>query len=216
MSKDSGGSVTRDDADLRSPDSMVRERAARRLWERFEQRLLDLVRRRLNPGLRVQVDENDIVQSLFERFLVIEREATSPLLSSREELWRFLVWMAMCRVASVALRHQASRGDVRRESRQTFPAFSDLRLGSWLAEMINRNLLLPEQSAISREEFNRLLGQLPEDLQQIFIWKLEGYTNVEIGRMLNRTVRTVELKIMIIRKTLERDAKTRAERRRGG
>jgi len=46
-------------------------------------------------------------------------------------------------------------------------------------------------------------------LQQIFVWKLQGHTNAEIGRMITRTERTVELKMQIIRKTLEQDLKTR-------
>ena len=41
------------------------------------------------------------------------------------------------------------------------------------------------------------------------MWKLQGHTNAEIGRMITRTERTVELKIQIIRKTLEQDLKTR-------
>jgi DNA-directed RNA polymerase specialized sigma24 family protein len=73
-----------------------------------------------------------------------------------------------------------------------------------MAELEDRAVLSAEEAAISREEFSRLLEQLPEDLQQIFVWKLESHTNAEIGRLINRTERTVELKMKIIRKSLER------------
>ena len=59
MLQNSGGSITRDAADLRSPDPLDRERAARRIWVRLEPQLLKLVRRRLNPRIRVRTDGNE-------------------------------------------------------------------------------------------------------------------------------------------------------------
>src|SRR5262249_35803221 len=47
------------------------------------------------------------------------------------------------------------------------------------------------------EEYERRLGALSEDLRQIALWKLEGYTNVEIAAQLGCTVRTVERKIAL-------------------
>jgi hypothetical protein len=44
---------------------------------------------------------------------------------------------------------------------------------------------------------------LPEDLRQIVVWKLEGFTNAEISSMISKTVRSVELKLQLIRKLLE-------------
>ena len=203
MSTHIGGSVTRDAADLRSPDLLVREQAARRIWERFEPRLLDLVKRRLNPKIRVREDEHDVLQSMFKSFFGMQPGHDKPPLASRGELWKFLVWMAMCKVANAANKHQAHRRDVRREQPLGLPDFSDPLLASWMAEVSDRGRLSPEEAAISREEFDRLLLQLAEPLQQIFVWRLQGYTNSEIARMINRTERTVELKMKIIRKTLE-------------
>jgi RNA polymerase sigma factor (sigma-70 family) len=204
MSMHSGGSVTRDAADLRSADPHVRDQAAHRIWARFEQRLLALVRRRLSPRIRVRADEDDIVQSMFKGFFVLGQSQNRPPLESRDELWRFLVWMAMCNVANTAHKHRALCRDVGREQPLGSPLAADPRLESWMAELEDRAVLSAEEAAISREEFSRLLEQLPEDLQQIFVWKLESHTNAEIGRLINRTERTVELKMKIIRKSLER------------
>jgi DNA-directed RNA polymerase specialized sigma24 family protein len=140
---------------------------------------------------------------MFKSFFAVEQEKDSPLLRSREELWRFLVWMAMCKVANTAHRHQSLCRDVRREQPLRPPELPDSGLAGWIGELQERQGLTAEQIAISREEFDRLLRQLPHDLQQIFIWKLESYSNSEIGKMINRTERTVELKMKIIRKTLE-------------
>jgi RNA polymerase sigma factor (sigma-70 family) len=205
MSTYIGGSVTRDAADLRSADPLVRDRAARRIWERFEPRLLELVKRRLNPRLRVREDEHDVLQSMFRSFFGMGQGQGNgqPVLTSRSELWRFLVWMAMCKVANAAHKHQAHCRDVRREQPLGLLHLSDPELESWMAEVDHRDKLSPEEVAISREEFARLLQRLPEPLQQIFVWRLQGYTNADIARMINRTERTVELRMKIIRKTLE-------------
>ena len=161
------------------------------------------MKRRLNPKIRVREDEHDVLQSMFKSFFGMQPGHDKPFLASRGELWKFLVWMAMCKVANAAHKHQAHRRDVRREQPLGLPDFSDPLLASWMAEVSDRGRLSPEEAAISREEFDRLLLQLAEPLQQIFVWRLQGHTNAEIARMINRTERTVELKMKIIRKTLE-------------
>ncbi len=205
MSLQTAGSVTHDGAALRSADPLVRQQAARRIWERFEPRLLEIVRRRLNPRLRVRADEEDIVQSLFRSFFMARRDGDRVVPASREGLWRLLVWLAMCKVANAAHEHQALRRDVRREERPWKGAEPwEANVASWMAELEDRAALPPQDAVIFRDEFERLLGLLPEDLQQIFVWRLEGHTNAEIGSAINRTGRTVELKLRIIRKLLER------------
>lgn len=209
MSQNSGGSITRDAADLHSPDPLDRERAARRIWVRLEPRLLKLVRRRLNSRIRVRTDEDDIIQSMFKSFFAVAHDGDRALPADRDELWRLLVWMAMCKIANTAHKHQALRRDVRREDPSVgSPRPSGSKLASWMAELEDRDSRSPEEAVIFHEEFDRLLGKLPEQLQQIFVWKLQDHTNAEIGRMINRTERTVELKMQIIRKTLEQDLKT--------
>jgi DNA-directed RNA polymerase specialized sigma24 family protein len=107
---------------------------------------------------------------------------------------------------------QQGEGSVTRDAadlRSPDPQHSDDGLASRIAERGDRAALSPEEAAISREEFDRLLHRLPAELQPIFIWKLQAYTNAEIGRMIGRTERTVELKMKIIRKTLERAQESR-------
>jgi DNA-directed RNA polymerase specialized sigma24 family protein len=64
----------------------------------------------------------------------------------------------------------------------------------------------PEEKLIVLEELERLLQWLPDDLRQIVLWKLEGFTNADIAGMIERTVRCVELKMQLIRKRLEAGA----------
>ena len=59
----------------------------------------------------------------------------------------------------------------------------------------------PEELAMLAEELRRRLAQLPEELQRIAMWKLEGYANAEIAgpMMLGCSPRTVERKLARIR-----------------
>lgn len=61
----------------------------------------------------------------------------------------------------------------------------------------------PEDGAVAREEFARLLAVLPEDLQRVFARRLEGDTNAEIGAQVGRVERTVERKMKAIRALLQ-------------
>ena len=54
--------------------------------------------------------------------------------------------------------------------------------------------------AIIEEEGQRLLEALEDEkLQQIALWKLEGYTNDEIAEKLDLTTRSIERKLQRIR-----------------
>jgi RNA polymerase sigma-70 factor (ECF subfamily) len=197
-------------ADLQAADPRVRDEAARRIWQRFAPRLCTLARRRLNARIRVREDENDIVQSMFRSFFAGQRDrASAP--QGREELWRLLVWMTLCKVANAAHYHQRSRRDVRRECAPASMSGSAGGATGRPAEIEDLRALAPEDEVVSRIELARLLLRLRKDLRQIIAWKLEGYTNAEIGRKIDRTERTVEIKMRLIREILERDPLVRQQ-----
>jgi DNA-directed RNA polymerase specialized sigma24 family protein len=198
------GSVTGALVDLQASDPQVRNEAAQRLWDRFAPRLRALARRRLNPRIRVREDESDIVQSLFRSFLAAQQgDGDTP--GGREQLWRLLVRMTLCKVANAANHHQRARRDVRRERRPVSWSGPPGEGEDLPIELHRFQGPSAEEEAISRIELARLLGLLREDLREILVWRLEGYTNAEIGRKLYRTERTVELKMRLIRETLGRD-----------
>ena len=206
----SAGSVTEAVADLRAPDPHVRDAAARRLWERFAPRLRALARSRLNPRIRLREDESDIVQSLFRSFFAAQ-QGQGYSLQGREEVWRLLVWMTLCKVANVAHHHQRARRDVRREQ-PVAPRGDPLESGlEGLADIPELRTFSPEDEVVSRLELARMLLRLRKDQRQIIAWKLEGYTNAEIGRKIHRTERTVEIKLRLIREVLARDPLVRRE-----
>jgi DNA-directed RNA polymerase specialized sigma24 family protein len=105
----------------------------------------------------------------------------------------------MCKVANTADRHRAQRRDVRREKLLADFAIDPTEPELRGAEPRDFRGLGPEAEAVAREEFTRLLAVLPEDLQRVFVLRLEGYTNAEIAAEIGRVERTVELKLRAIR-----------------
>ena len=108
------GSLTIRIQHLRSPDVRQRDEAAQVIWDHFEARLRSLVRRHLDNRIRRREDEYDIMQSMYASFCSGQLEGkASP--ASRQELWKLLMRIALCKVVNTANRHLAARRDVRRE-----------------------------------------------------------------------------------------------------
>jgi DNA-directed RNA polymerase specialized sigma24 family protein len=158
----------------------------------------------LDNRIRRREDEQDILQSMYSSFCLGQFEGKTPP-ASRAELWKLLVRITMCKVVNTAHRHMAARRDVRREavSRRDQVAGTGSQFPQWMLEHVDRSQPSPEEKGIVLEELNRLLQGLSEELRQIVLWKLDGFTNAEIACTIGRTVRCVELKMQLIRKRLE-------------
>jgi RNA polymerase sigma-70 factor (ECF subfamily) len=197
------GSLTLCVQQLRSPDCSERDEAARIIWDRFSGRLQGLVRRHLDNRIRRREDEQDILQSVYASFCLGQLDG-HPSPSSREELWKLLVRITMCKVVNTAHKHHAARRDVRRERTETGSRDQAGALfPRWMLEHVDRAQPSHDEKAIVLDEAERLLKDLTPELRRIVLWRLDGYTNAEIARLIGRTVRSVELKMQIIRKRLE-------------
>lgn len=195
------GSLTMRIQDLRSPDVRQRDEAARVIWDHFEARLRSLVRRHLDNRIRRREDEQDILQSMYASFCRGQlRGQDSP--GSRQELWKLLARITLCKVVNTANRHLAARRDVRRERPAPGHRDDPGPFPAWMLDHLRAGEPAPDEKLVALEELERLLHALPDDLRQVALWKLDGYTNAEISGMLGRTVRTVELKLQLIRKRL--------------
>lgn len=197
------GSIAIRVENLKSPDETLRDEAARLICQRYSSRLRSLVRRRLDNRVRRREDEDDILQTSYASFFASQRDGR-PTPADRDEVWRLLVRITLCKLINTANRHTAARRDVRRENpppRHRLNARSD-----FLDPGIDRvpgSTPPPEDRLVLAEEFDRLLRDLPEEMRQIVAWKLQGYTSAEIAGFIGRTVRMVELKMQLIRKRLE-------------
>jgi RNA polymerase sigma factor (sigma-70 family) len=194
----SHGSVTRLIIDLRSSDPALREAAARLVWGRYFKELLVLARNHLSARIRCREDEEDVLQSMYKSFCARQRRGDFDL-TNRDELWNLLVRITLRKARNTANRHRQGKRDVRREDAEGADGSNGNAPGTIL-DQIDSDGPTPAEAALLNEALERRFQMLKDPgLHQIAVWKLEGYTNVEIAEQLECTVRTVERKLERIR-----------------
>jgi RNA polymerase sigma factor (sigma-70 family) len=195
---DSQGSVTRLIDQLRSEDPAVSDDAARRVWERYLPALLELARRHLDHRLLHREDEEDVLQSMYASFCLRQRRGSFAL-AGRDDLWKLLVTVTLCKARNAARRHRQEVRDYRRERALSSKSSSDP--DGWVLELMDAAEPTPLDAAALSEALERRLRALDDPvLRQIALRKLEGYTNKEIARELDDcTERTIERKLGRIR-----------------
>jgi DNA-directed RNA polymerase specialized sigma24 family protein len=200
----SDGSVTHWFEDIKQGDSA----AAEALWHRYFPRLVLLARQHLQARgtPKGMADEEDIALSALDSFYRAAQKGRFPDLADRHGLWRLLLRITARKVIDLT-RHETrkrrgGRG-VRRESPadRTNPAHEEPGLDGLIG-----NEPTPEFAAMVAEQCRRLLEQLQDpDLQSLALAKMEGYGNRQIAEQLDCSVRTVERRLQLIRKTWEQE-----------
>ncbi|MEQ1828536.1 MAG: ECF-type sigma factor [Pirellula sp.] len=172
--------------------------AAERLWNSYFERLVQLARSRLQGRYRAVVDAEDIALSAFHSFCRGVEQNKFPALNDRHGLWRLLVSITIHKLLHVVRdQDRLKRGGAFREL-----AGFDSSCDSLAAvNQIVSKEPSPEFAAEVAEEYEKLMRHLGDDeLVQFATWKLEGLTNQEIAVKLNRSTRTVERKLNLIRR----------------
>ncbi len=165
--------------------------SAQPLWDHYFTKLVRLVRTRLPAS--AAIDEEGVAASAFRSFWLGAANGRFPRLEDRHDLWRLLVAIAGYKIADTLEKaNTIGRG---RQFERSHPSVLERVVGTEPT---------PELAAAIAEEFQRLLRELPDDqYRQIALWKMEGYTNKEIGQRLGCSLRTVTNRLDVIRKTLE-------------
>ncbi|MEQ8787640.1 MAG: ECF-type sigma factor [Pirellulaceae bacterium] len=188
-------SVTQWLQDLQSGD----EEAARRLWERYFEQLVQVARKRLGGAPRRIADEEDVALSAFDSLCRRAARGGFDEVADREGLWRLLIVMArqkaVDRIRS-AMAQKRGGGEVRGES--VFgPASADMGI-----DQIACQQPTPEFLADVDERYQACLQSLRDDtLRNIAVRRLEGYSTEEIAREVGITARSVRRKLDLIRAT---------------
>ena len=176
------------------------EAAAARLWQRYFRRLVGLARKKLGDSPRRVADEEDVALSAFQSFFQRAQADRFPDLRDRDDLWHLIVCITE-RKAYDQLRDQARQkrgaGLVAGES-----AFVDLQASGDGAgiDAVAGPEPTPQFAAEMVEAVDRLFALLEDDqLRQIALCKLEGYTNEEIAGKIGRAPPTVERRLRLIR-----------------
>jgi DNA-directed RNA polymerase specialized sigma24 family protein len=166
--------------------------AAQKLWEIYFGRLVRLARKKLRGFPRRAADEEDVALSAFDDFCRCVEQGRFPQLSDRNDLWQVLVVLTD-RKAIRLVHHE------RRQKRGGAATHDPHGLSEEL-QQIQGEGPTPEFAAEVAEEFQRLLARLDnEELRSVALWKMEGYTNVEIAAKIGCVPRTVQRKLRLIR-----------------
>ncbi len=180
------GSVTHWIGQVQAGGDSIAEQA---LWDHYFARLAALARQQLRdlpPHLR---DDEDLALSALNSFFARAKQDGFPQLHDRSDLWQLLAKITVRKTL-----HQ--RRNTHAQKRGNGQAPSDLA-----GDL--RNLAAveptPDMLVAVKEEYQRLMDLLSEELQTVVRQKLEGYSNAEIARHLGRVERTVERKLERIR-----------------
>lgn len=185
MSMDSAASVTQWLALLQAGDVA----GAQPLWQRYFLRLVGLARKKLQGRKPRLGDEEDIALSAFHSFCRAAEQGRFPQLADRRDLWQILVLLT-ARKTWRLLKHEGRK----KRGGTASPTDADV-------ERLVGQEPSPEFAAQMADELERLLGRLGSDeLRQIAMWKMEGYTSEEIARKLGCVVRSVERKLWTMRR----------------
>ena len=203
--RDGPGSVSRWLGDLKAGD----EEALQPLWGRYFARLIERAGAKLCASRAPTAvnDGEDVALSAFQALHEGVREGRFPRLDDRDDLWRVLVHLAACKALD-------RRRDERRQKRGGGKV---VREADWvdardepgpgpLDQVIGRGPT-PEFAATVAEEYERRLDTLGDPtLRKIAERKLACCTNAEIARELGVSLRTVALKLELIRKRWQQDS----------
>jgi DNA-directed RNA polymerase specialized sigma24 family protein len=180
------GSVTTWIAALSAGEDEV----AQRLWERYFSRMVELARNKLRAGSSRAADEEDVALSAFHSFFRAASEQRFPRLANRDDLWQVLVVLT----ARKAIDQRKYESRKKRADSSTKP-LDDAAIDSLVGTDPD-----PAFAAMVADEFRVLLERLgDEQLRQIALRKLEGYSNEDIASELGCTVRTVGRRLALIR-----------------
>jgi len=180
--------------------------AVQKLWHRYFPRMVDLARKQLHRVPRRVADEEDVALNAFDSFCRGVGAGRYPDLQDRHGLWQLLLTLTINK--AIDLVNHSQRG--KRTWRRTV-LFSELAAGHAestarvLATIFQEQQPDPAFTALLADRLQWLLHQLEdEQLRSIALLKLDGYTNAEIAREERCALSTVERRLRLIRRRLER------------
>ncbi len=166
--------------------------AAQKLWERFFPRLRGLATSILGSH-KIAEDADDAVQVAFFQFLQCVEGGRYDDKLRRDDMWRILARFTVMRARKILRKERAQKrggGNTVRES----------ELVNTDAEAVRLDLLVSTISTADCDViFEELLHLLDDELQEIAMLRLAGYTNSEIKDFQGCSLRSVERRVHLIR-----------------
>lgn len=158
--------------------------AAQELWNRYFDKLMRLARARMNHLPKATYDEEDAAISTFQVLYRQLQNGSYPELSDRDELWQL-----MLTVMARKINRRAEYESAAKRSSNGLPATP-----------FDSAAVIDTTAVEVADECGALLTKLADpNLEQVALWKLDGFTNDEIAQKLNKTRRTVQRMLNLIR-----------------
>jgi RNA polymerase sigma-70 factor (ECF subfamily) len=159
--------------------------AATELFDRYVQRLMGLVRKRLSPKLTRRIDPDDVLQSAYLSFFMRARDGRFDINESGE-LWRLLAAIAINKVLLNARYHRAGKRRITQEE-----SVADGSVYGVPVSALSKQPT-PEEAAIMTEELTREMAEFSPLKRQIVQMWLQGFSVAEIAVALNCTRRMAQ------------------------
>lgn len=160
--------------------------AQQHIWNRYFSRLTALARTRLAAARR-EADEEDVALSVFDSFFRAARAGRFPDLRDRTGLWPLLVTITARKAVNQLKRQHAKKRSIAAEEAQAD-----------ISQLVAAEPT-PQFAAEIAEQVDVLLGRLDDDLRNVAMMKLEGYSNAEIAQRLGVVERSISRKLARIR-----------------
>ena len=197
---DSDGSVT---ALIRGAQAGDRKTAPRALWDRYYQRVSQVVRQVLRGSREIDGDWEDVALETMRQVLEGVYEDRYPLLEDRDNLWAILARVTVCRALDERKRrrrHHRRMEEAGNHSSSASPGgnSSGQRLP---VETLADQAPLPDLVLEATEQIERLMTLLEPHprLAALARLKLQEATHAEIGQALDISQRTVRRDLARIR-----------------
>jgi DNA-directed RNA polymerase specialized sigma24 family protein len=168
--------------------------SATEIFARYFPRLLKLAQRVL-AARTLPMEAEDAVQDAFLQFFNSVQLGTYDQPLRRDDLWRILSMITVQQSRKQLGREATAKrggGRVRLESQMVSAGSGTFRLDAQLG-----SLSTAECDLI----FTEMLEQLGDELREVAILRLAGYTNPEIKVLLNSSLRSIERRVQIVRAT---------------
>jgi DNA-directed RNA polymerase specialized sigma24 family protein len=180
------------------------EQAADRIWQRYWTQMIGHARAKLARLPLRASDEEDVALSAMNSFFQGVAANRFPDVDNRDDLRALLLFITARKVTQHRRKEfRLKRGGGRVVSASAFAEHGSPSDAQLVESVVGREPT-PELAAEFCEQFQNLLVALgDESLREIAVWKLDGYTNDEIAHRIQRTTRSVERKLRLIREIWE-------------